>query len=138
MIGFETSVRIGRPVDEVFTFVADPLAFPRWNSAVRAVRPTPGGGYEMERALPGGRATNELETVVRDAPREYGIRTTSGPTPFVYRYRFASEPGATVVRLDGSVDLGGAADLVAPRAARAVRRGVDDNFATLKRILEAA
>lgn len=35
MIGFETSVRIERPIEEVFALVSDPLQFPLWNSAVR-------------------------------------------------------------------------------------------------------
>jgi hypothetical protein len=34
--------------------------------------------------------------------------------------------------------LDGAAALLGPLARRAVKKGVDDNFATLKRILEAA
>jgi hypothetical protein len=75
--------------------------------------------------------------VARERPREFAIRTTSGPTPFVYRYRFSSENGATAVVLDGTVELEGAARFLAPVASRAVRKGVEDNFATLKKILEA-
>ena len=33
MITFETLVRIERPVEEVFAYLAEPLNFPRWNSA---------------------------------------------------------------------------------------------------------
>jgi hypothetical protein len=57
VISFETSVRIERPVEEVFAFVSDPLLFPRWNSAARTVHGTSGetGGlgstYSMEREL---------------------------------------------------------------------------------------
>ncbi len=40
MISFETSVRIERPIEEVFDFVSDPTQFPRWNSAVQAVNGT--------------------------------------------------------------------------------------------------
>jgi uncharacterized protein YndB with AHSA1/START domain len=138
----ETSVRIERPVEEVFNYVSDPLNFSQWNSAVQAVRATSpragevGSAYLMERDLPGGRARNELEIVARERPREFAIRTTSGPTPFVYRYRFSSENGATAVVLDGTVELEGAARFLAPVASRAVRKGVEDNFATLKKILE--
>ena len=42
MSTFDASVRIGRPVEDVFGFVSDPLQFPRWNSAVHAVRITRG------------------------------------------------------------------------------------------------
>ena len=93
VISFETSVRIERPIEEVFAFVSDPIQFPRWNSAVQAVRRTSARGetgevgstYSMERELPSGRVENGLEVFVREQPTEFGIRTTSGPTPFVYR-----------------------------------------------------
>jgi carbon monoxide dehydrogenase subunit G len=143
VISFETSVRIGRPIEEVFAFVSDPLQFPRWNSAVRDVRLTsgragePGSIYLMERELPTGQAENELEVFARDPPSELSIRTTSGPTPFIYRYRFTREGEDTVIRLDAEVELGGVAGALGPLASRVVKRGVDANFATLKRTLEA-
>jgi uncharacterized protein YndB with AHSA1/START domain len=43
VIAFETEVRIDRPIEEVFAYVADPHNFPHWNSAVQAVRSTPAG-----------------------------------------------------------------------------------------------
>jgi uncharacterized protein YndB with AHSA1/START domain len=144
VISFETSVRIDRPIEEVFAFVSDPLRFPRWNSAVQAVHATsgetgePGSTYLMVRDLPSGRVENDLEVFARKHPSEFGIRTTSGPTPFVYRYRFASHGADTVVHLDASVELPGVTAVLGPLAARVVRRGVDANFATLKRTLEAS
>jgi hypothetical protein len=56
----------------------------------------------------------------------------------VYRYWFVSENGETVVRLDAAVELEGVAALLGPVVGRAVKRGVDDNFAALKTILEDA
>jgi uncharacterized protein YndB with AHSA1/START domain len=143
MIAFETSTRIKRPSEEVFAYVSDLRNLPRWNSAVQTVRATSGGDtrvastYVMERALPTGRAVNELEVVARDWPREFAIRTTAGPTPFLYRYEFAADNNETVVHLNAEVDLTGPAALLPQLARRAVKRGVDDNFATLKQILEA-
>jgi uncharacterized protein YndB with AHSA1/START domain len=138
VIAFETDVRIERPIDEVFAFVSDPLEFPRWNSAVHAVRKSPTGStYVMERELPTGHAVNELEIVSRVRPRESAVRTISGPTPFEYRYLFSTENGGTVVRLQATVELHGPAAFVPQLAKRAVRRGVDENLASLKAILEA-
>ena len=133
-----------RPIEDVFALVSDPLQFPRWNSAVRTVHLTSGrtgeldSTYSIGRELPTGGAENELEVFARNHPSEFCIRTTSGATPFVYRYRFASERGATVVRLDAKVELPGVAAVLGPLAARGVRRGVNANFAALKRILEEA
>ena len=77
MITFETDVGIERSIDEVFAYVSDPLNFPRWNSAVLAVRKTSTAAYSMERALPSGHAVNELEIVTCDPASEFAIRTRS-------------------------------------------------------------
>jgi uncharacterized protein YndB with AHSA1/START domain len=115
---FSTSVHIARPVADVFAYVAEPGNLPHWNSAVQAVTGS-GRRYVMHRRLPTGPAVNELEIVELDPPAAFTIQTTSGPTPFVYRYRF--EP-------DGA----------GPLAVRAVRRGVDANLATLRSLLGSA
>jgi uncharacterized protein YndB with AHSA1/START domain len=142
MTEFKTSVSIRRPIEDVFAYVSDPLNFPHWNSAVQTISKTigqasqMGSTYLMERELSSGRAQNELEIVAREHPSQFDIRTTSGPTPFSYRYRFSAANAETVVALDAAVELDGPAALLGPLLGRAVKRGVDDNFAELKRILE--
>jgi uncharacterized protein YndB with AHSA1/START domain len=144
MTGFETRVVIRRPIEEVFAYVSDPLNLPHWNSAVRAVRKTSGresevgSTYTVERELPRGGVQNDLEVFAREQPAQFGIRTTSGPTPFTYHYGFSAADGQTVVQLDAVLQLDGPAALLGPLAGRAVKRGVDDNFAELKRILETS
>ena len=140
---FETSVRIERPVEAVFDYVSEPVNFPRWNSAVQSVQETSAGAdgvgatYRMERELPDGRAENDLEVVEVNRPSLFVIRTTSGPTPFQYRYVLADEEGGTLLQLAAEVELGGLAGALGPIASRVVKRGVDSNFADLKRILES-
>ena len=144
MIAFETSTRIKRPVEDVFAYVSEPRNFPDWNTAVQAVRKTSGSEsgagstYLMERDLPTGRAVNELEVVASERPTDFAIRATAGPTPFLYRYRFAADNDETVMQLNAEVELPGAAALLPQLARRAVKKGVEDNFATLKQILETA
>jgi ligand-binding SRPBCC domain-containing protein len=144
VITFETDVRINRPIDEVFAYVSEPLNLPDWNSAVQAVRKTSAGAndtgstYVMERELPTGHAINELEVVASERPTDFAIRATAGPTPFLYGYRFAAENDETVMQLNAEVELPGAAALLPQLARRAVKKGVEDNFATLKQILETA
>jgi carbon monoxide dehydrogenase subunit G len=132
---FTTTIQIRRPVADVFARVADPRGFPDWNSAVESVQAS-GQRYVMHRRLPTGPATNELEIVERQPPTAFAIRTTSGPTPFVYRYRFEPVDGGTLVTLVGEVELSGLAALAGPVAMHAVKRGVDANLATLRSILE--
>ena len=144
MIAFEADVRIARRIDEVFSYVSDPLKFPRWNFAVESVRTTSRGAdavaptYWMERQLPSGRAVNELEVVASESPREFTIRTITGPTPFFYRYRFSADNDETVVTLEAQVELPLGAGLLPQLARRLVKGGVNDNLHQLKLILEGA
>jgi uncharacterized protein YndB with AHSA1/START domain len=140
-MNFKTAIRIERPVEDVFDYVSDPRNFPRWNSAVQAVSRTsgeggPGSTYAMERDLPSGPAENDLEITENERPSVFTIRTSSGPTPFTYRYRFGSDGTATLLDLEGEVELEGLAGALGPLASRVVKRGVDSNFADLKQILE--
>jgi uncharacterized protein YndB with AHSA1/START domain len=144
MITFQTSVRIKRPIEEVFAVVSDPALFPRWNSAVQTVQRTsegsggPGSTYSMQRQLSTGQVENELEILSREHPTKFAIRTTSGPTPFLYQYRFAPDGADTIIQLDASVELPGVASVLGPLAARGVKRGVDANLARLKHTLETS
>ena len=142
MIVFQTSIGIKRPAEDVFAYVCDPRNLPAWNSAVQAVRllspATSGVGstFSMARELPNGQAINQLEVVASKPPREFTIRTTAGPTPFLYRYQFAAQNGETLVQLDAQVELAGIATRLPQLAGHAVKKGVDDNLATLKVVLE--
>lgn len=144
MTRFHTTVAIARSRDTVFAYVADARHFPAWNSAVKSVVPlndaTPaaGGRYVMHRELPTGAAANELVIVTLRPPEELAIRTTSGPTPFHYRYEFATTGAGTLLSLYAEVRVAGAASLLGPLAAQAIKRGVDANLATLRYILERA
>src|SRR5215204_5000372 len=73
--------------------------------------------------------------VGREEPTEFAIRTTSGPTPFKYRYDFSEDKGGTNLQLYAQVELGGIASMLGPLARRTVKKGVDDNLRTLKRLL---
>jgi hypothetical protein len=106
MITFETITRINPPIEEVFAYVSEPRNFPRWNSAVQAVRKTSAdhtsvaSTYLMERALPIGRAVNELEVVMREWPREFAIRTRALCSLWLENCIDLVAAGATMANLD--------------------------------------
>ena len=87
----------------------------------------------MRRRLPTGEAENGLEVIESKPPTAFAVRTTYGPTPFTYRYRFAEADGATSVTLASDLELGGVFSLV---PARALLHGIDANLATLRHLLE--
>jgi uncharacterized protein YndB with AHSA1/START domain len=142
MIRLSTSVVVARSAEDVFDVVADPRRFPEWNSAVVSVNSPSasmghiGARYVMHRRLPGMHAVNDLEIVAHERPREFTIRTTSGPTPFVYRYRVEATGAATTLTLDAEIDPSSLPVLARPVAGRLIKRGIDENFSTLKHLLE--
>lgn len=143
MTRVETRVRIERSIGEVFAYVAEPRNFPTWNSAVSAVQMTSaesvggaGSTYLMERRLPIGRVENELVVVIREWPARFAIKTTSGPTPFLYEFRFTADGGTTLIELEAEAELRGVAELLGPLARLSLQRGVNDNLAALKAILD--
>jgi uncharacterized protein YndB with AHSA1/START domain len=137
---FETSVQIDRPREAVFRIVSDPETYPRWNSAVNAVHAlgttTGTPAYRMERRLPTGRVENLLEVLSATPPSEVVIRSSDGPTPFTYRYTLREANGGTELALAADVELEGLPRLLGPLAAAMVKRGVDENLAALKNLLE--
>jgi hypothetical protein len=92
----------------------------------------------MERELPSGRADNGLEIVELTPPTAFVLRTTSGPTPFLYRYTFIADGSDTTIELHATIELEGHSALLAPIAARGIKRGIDANLGTLKRLQEQA
>jgi Polyketide cyclase / dehydrase and lipid transport len=130
---FERSVAIDRTLAEVFGFVADATRMPLWNSAVTSVEPASDSAYVMRRRLPTGDAENGLAVIELEPPTVFAVRTTYGPTPFTYRYRFAEADGATVVTLAGEIEFGGVYSLL---PVRAFLHGIDANLTTLRQLLE--
>ena len=143
MVRFNAEVVINRPVEDVFSFVAQGENGPLWNSAVRQMMKTSEGPvgigteYWMSRQLPRGPVENTLQVVEYEPNKRYSIQITSAPTPFLYRYELGPQGGGTRLSLSAEGALGGAADLLSPIASIAVKRGVEANFRTLKSLLES-
>jgi len=144
MIAFEVNVVISRPTEEVFRFVADGRNAPRWNSAVQEVKLVSEGPvaldteYWMARELPRGRVENTYRIVEYEPNERLSIKTTSGPTPFLYRYTFDPVGSGTRLSLKAEASLEGVPRLLSPVASRVVKRGVEANFETLKTLLESS
>ena len=96
------SVRVGRPVGQVFDFVADVGNMPLWVTGVKAASSVDGIVGEGSRYLleyTGGWRPNELEVVVTDfdRPRVFASQVSRGP--------FAFEGTMTFVEADGTTEV---------------------------------
>ena len=148
---FNVDVVIEKPIEEVFTFVAKGENGSLWNSAVREVKKISegpvdvGAKYTMTRQLPNGFVENTYEVVEYEENRKLSIKIISGPTPFLYRYSFKSVGNATKLSLEAEMEKEGLVEVLGTKARIApefvlsgfVKRGVEENFHTLKNLLES-
>jgi hypothetical protein len=104
-----------------------------------------GTKYTMVRELPNGHVENIYEVVDYAENRKLSIKIVSGPTPFLYRYSFRPKGSFTELSLDAEVEKEGLVEVLGAKARIApefvlagfVRRGVEENFRTLKNLLES-
>jgi uncharacterized membrane protein len=136
------SVSIGRPVSEVFAFVADGENARRWRPGVLDVSHQSGEGlgaiYRQGVKGPGGRRiAADYEVTAFEPDRRIAFRAIAGPVRPTGEYRFAAEGDGATVSLALDATLTGWKRLL---MGRAVQRTMDSevrNLDTLKSILEA-
>lgn len=142
---FITEMKIARPVSAVFPRLVRIEDSHLWYSAVKSVdrldpRPTRvGTRFLFRRQLGGNDAINEVEVTAIEPNRALELKSVSGPTPFVYRYNVEPASDGTLLRLDGAISgrgLDGPMALLRPMAERLFRRGMVENLASLKRLIE--
>lgn len=135
---------IGRPVDTVATYAADPANAPEWFDNIESTQwlgdPAVERGAEVAfvaRFL-GRRLEYTYEIVDVVAGERLVMRTAQGPFPMETTYTWTSAgDGSTRMTLRNRGEPSGFSKLVAPFMARAVRRANRRDLAKLKSILES-
>ena len=108
----QRSIVVGRPIDEVFAFVADGSTAPRWRPGVLDVEHVAGKGvgeaWRQGVKCPGGRrVAADYEITEWDPPRSMAFRATAGPVRPTGSYRLATEDGGTRLTFSLQAELGG-------------------------------
>ena len=139
----EHTVVVERPPDEVFAFLTDLSSLPDWQSGAVEVReseaPVGVGTKYVEVLNFLGRQFEATIAVTEYEPgRRFSIKTLSGPIPF--RVQHTLEPsngGGTKLHVTLEGEPGGLFKLAEPLVMRNAQRQVANDFATLKRLVEA-
>lgn len=136
MIGFENTIRIERPIEEVFSFVSDNENIPKWNYYVTDVTKTtpgnigPGTTYHMTRK------TDQKDfQIVELNVNELLIAKTMPPTKpeLVHRITFQADGDSTVITDSWKTGTG----LKLPKfVSRGMKNAVNENLHKLKTLLE--
>ena len=138
MLKFENTIRIDRPVDEVFAFLLDFENIPKWNYYVLEVRQlseSPRGVGTTYRQV---RKTNEqyFRTIEFEPDHTVAAKTLPQSSPRLeMRSSLYEEGNATRIRDEWKLDVGLPA-MLERLALRSVKSAVAQNLAKLKELLE--
>jgi uncharacterized protein YndB with AHSA1/START domain len=153
VIGVEESVRINRPIEEVFSFASKAENFPKWAATVVEVHRegAPGGGggggfvregerFTLVQQALGRRFEAPFEVIAYEPDRRYAHRGTAEhpvPVTMIFTCEQLSSDGTRFTpRIEA--EPGGFFGLLGPGLERVIRRQMRSNLERLKNLLEGS
>jgi uncharacterized protein YndB with AHSA1/START domain len=141
MVRIEHEVTIARTPADVFAYLTDMQNLPQWQATalegrLESERMGQGArGIEVRKVL-GQRMESTLEVTEYEPDRRFDAEIVSGPVTFRVSHELEPENGGTRLRFVLEGEPG--AVFEQPDLERQVRRQVQDDFRTLKILLETA
>jgi uncharacterized membrane protein len=86
-IDVQKSIRIERPVEEVFRLLGEPKAYPRFSKLVSSVQDLGGGRIQKTMLGPGGIEITLTERITRRQPNEFIAKLSEPDSPLQYAIR---------------------------------------------------
>lgn len=140
MAKIEGSVKIDRPVEEVFDFMRTFENDTKWQPEVIETRlegPLGVGSKVVVRRKVMGREMEAMAEITEyEPPHKMGMRSTSGPFPFEGGYSLEEADGGTLVRFHGDLQPGGIFKVAEGVVTKQMQKEFEGNLATLKALLE--
>jgi uncharacterized protein YndB with AHSA1/START domain len=139
----EESIKIDRPVEEVFSYVANPENLPEWSGLAIEVKDAPvplgeGDTFSVVGKFLGRRFETPFELTSYEPNRHYTHRARGGPIPDQdWTYTYEEVSGGTRLTRTVEGEPGGFFKLAEPLIERALKRQVRTDMETLKDLLEA-
>ncbi len=140
----EHTVVIERPVEEVFAFTTDPNNESLWQSTSLETEQMTEGEVDVGTTFRntskflGRTIESTYQVTENDPPHKQCVRITSGPLPGTGCYFYEpADGGSTRFTQTFETEVGGFFRLAEPLVARAIRRQMEADMATLKDLLEA-
>ena len=138
MLEFENTIRIDRPIDEVFAFLSDFENIPKWNYYVLKVRQVSESPRGIGTTYHQVRKTDEQDFRIIEFELHHtvAVKTLPHSSPsFEMRFTLYEEGDTTRVRDEWKLDTGRLALLERLTGGR-VKSAVAENLAKLKELLE--
>lgn len=142
MINEQLTVHIARPVEEVFAYLAEAGKVQTWQSGLIEFQQLTEGPVqvgtrfrEVRRTGPGRTADVQAEITAYEVNRRFATRTITGPRVTV-DYAMESEAGGTRLDYQFIMVTRGMMRVLEPLIAGGIRKDTNQDFQTLKRLLE--
>jgi len=144
MLSVTHSVIIARPLEEVFSFIADPRNNTRWQSGVtvsEAITPGPlgvGTRVKVVRIVMGRHVESVFNTTRFELNKRFAFKTKSGPIPLEATVSVHALPdGGTKLTLTGQAETGLMGGLFGPMMQVMVKNQIETDAKALKKLLES-
>jgi len=143
MITKETSIVINRPVEQVFTAMADAKNQPQWDSTLAEVRLMPDGPVSVGtkitevRKFMGRMSENTGEVVEFEPNARITRKSVDSPMTVIGTITFASTLKGTKVSWRWDLQFSGFFVLVGPLIATGMKKGAEAGLHGLKEMLES-
>lgn len=138
MLEFENTIRIDRPIAEVFAFLSDFQNIPKWNYYILEVRKLSDAPIGIGTTYHQVRKTDEQDFRITELDQNHtvAVKTLPQSSPGLeMRLTLYDEGGTTRIRDEWKLDTGRPA-LLEWLGARRVKSAVAENLAKLKELLE--
>jgi ligand-binding SRPBCC domain-containing protein len=138
----EESVKIKRPVEEVFAFTTEAKSWPRWQATILEAEQTSPGPVNVGTAfkgvihMMGGRMKWTAVATEYEPPRRFGKEITSGPVTTKQHNTYEPAEAGTRFTIAYQVKVGGLMTPLSPLVASAMRKALRQALQNLKAVLE--
>jgi carbon monoxide dehydrogenase subunit G len=142
MITFEKVIHINRPQREVFDLMSDPANDAQWRSGYKFAEWTSeppvgvGSTFRSVDRFMGRDADATSEITIWDPPHMYAFKSVGGSFPAEFTLRFESKEAGTELTSRGEIEFTGLMKLVEWLFGKQIERQAQDDFNTLKLLLE--
>jgi carbon monoxide dehydrogenase subunit G len=143
MINFEIGTLIDRPVQDVFTFLSNPLNLPKWQTMIASIEQiTPGAvgagsKYNLSAEMMGRKIDGIMEVVEYQPPTRFGFVNNAGPIQVKVVMTLKPVGTGAKITLNAEGNPGGLFKLAEGALAGQVKSQMEANLARLKAVLES-
>jgi carbon monoxide dehydrogenase subunit G len=142
MINFEISTLVDRPIDEIFTFLANPLNMPKWQSTmagIEQVTPGPvgvGSKYNVHATMLGRTIDGVMEVTAYEPPTKFGFTNQAGPMQVMVAVTLKPVGTGAKISINAQGNPAGLFKLAEGPMTHQIKSLMEANLARLKSVLE--